>query len=100
MTKTQEFRLVQTEKSYKVQEKNFFMINFVDKSFTPNKIEVVKLLKAQGLNPLKVTVVNPYGKMKRRGKQSNLVEQKRFKKYYVKLPAGQKIEEEKTDNLK
>jgi ribosomal protein L23 len=92
-----EFRLVQTEKSYKVQENNYFMISFVDKSFTPNKIEVVKILKKQGLHPLKVTVVNPYSKLKKRGKQNNIVEQKRFKKYFVKLKAGEKIEEEKNN---
>jgi ribosomal protein L23 len=88
-----EFRLVQTEKSYKVQENNFFMISFVDKNYTPNKIEVAKILKKQGLTPLKITVVNPYNKLKKRGKQNNLVEQKRFKKYFVKLKPGQKIEE-------
>jgi ribosomal protein L23 len=92
-----QYRLVQTEKSYKVQENNFFMISFNDKSFTPNKIEVVKLLKKDGLNPLKVTVVNPYNKLKKRGKQNNIVEQKRYKKYFVKLKAGEKIEEEKTN---
>lgn len=89
-----QFRLVQTEKSYKVQENNFFMIYFIDKAFTPNKIEVVKILKKQGLNALKVTVVNPYKKLKKRGKQNNLIEQKRYKKYFVKLKAGEKIEEE------
>jgi ribosomal protein L23 len=92
-----EFRLVQTEKSYKVQENNFYMISFLDKSFTPNKIEVVKILKKQGLTALKVTVVNPYNKLKKRGKQNNIVEQKRFKKYFVKLKAGEKIEEEKNN---
>ena len=88
-----EFKLVQTEKSYKVQENNFFMISFVDKNFKPNKIEVCKLLKAKGFNPLKITIVNPYNKKKKRGKSNSLVEQKRFKKYYVKLSNGEKIEE-------
>jgi ribosomal protein L23 len=92
-----EFRLVQTEKSYNVQKDNFFMISFIDKSFTPNKIEVVKILKKQGLNPLKVTVVNPYSKLKKRGKQNNIIEQKRFKKYFVKLKTGERIEEEKNN---
>ena len=88
-----EFKLVQTEKSYNVQENNFFMISFVDKNFKPNKIEVCKLLKAKGFNPLKITIVNPYNKKKKRGKANSLVEQKRFKKYYVKLSNGEKIEE-------
>lgn len=93
------FKLVQTEKSYRVQQNNFFMISFVDKNFTPNKIEVVKILKKEGLHPIKVTIVNPYTKKKRRGKQNNLVDQKRLKKYFVKLPAGEKIEEEKSNEL-
>ncbi|MBC7472064.1 MAG: 50S ribosomal protein L23 [candidate division SR1 bacterium] len=94
-----QFKLVQTEKSYKVQENNFFMIYFVDKSFTPNKIEVAKILRKEGLNPLKVTVVNPYKKLKKRGKQNNIIEQKRYKKYFVKLKAGEKIEEENNNEL-
>jgi ribosomal protein L23 len=86
-----EFELIQSEKSYLVQEKNFYLISFKDKRFSPNKIEVAKLLRSQGLTPLKITTVTPYKKQKRRGGKSRIVSQLRPKKYYVKLQAGQKI---------
>ncbi len=94
-----EFRLVQTEKSYKVQADNFYLIQFMDQSFEPNKIEVAKLLKAQGKTALKITVVNQYKKLKRKGKKSKVIAQKRLKKYYVKLKVGEIIEETKEETL-
>jgi ribosomal protein L23 len=93
-----QYTLVQTEKSYKVQGDNFYLIGFPDKNFTPNKIEVKKMLVKDGLHPLKITIVNPYSKLKRRGKKNSMVAQKRFKKYYVKLQPGEKIEETKEEN--
>jgi ribosomal protein L23 len=88
-----EFTLIQTEKSYLVRKTNTYLLVFNDRNFTPNKIEVEKLLKTQGLTPLKITVVNPYKKLKRRGPKGKLVAQKRPKKYYVRLPVGQQIAE-------
>ncbi|NJL96305.1 50S ribosomal protein L23 [Candidatus Gracilibacteria bacterium] len=86
-----EFQLLQTEKSYLVQKHNYYLIQFADKRFEPNKIEVMKLLKKEGYNPLTIKVANQYKKLKRRGKQSNLISIKRPKKYYVKLKQGESI---------
>ncbi len=93
-----QFQLVQTEKSYLVQKDNYYLIQFVDSRFEPNKIEITKLLKKSGYNPLKIRIVNQYKKKKRRGKQSNIVSVKRPKKYYVKLKAGESIKSEEDKN--
>ena len=89
---TKQFELIQTEKGYLTQSNNTYLVKFADKQYRPNKIELIKMLKAQGLTPLKVTVLNTYKKKKRRGKQSNIVAMKSYKKYYVRLAAGQTIE--------
>lgn len=95
------YQVLQTEKSYRAQLNNTYVISFKDKSFQPNKIEVAKLLSKEGFHPLSVTVVNPRSKMKRRGGTSRLVKQTRPRKYYVKLQAGETLTpdtEEPTDN--
>jgi ribosomal protein L23 len=93
-----EFQLVSTEKSYLVQQNNYYLIQFTDKRFTPNKIEVTKLLLKAGYDALAVKTVNQYKKRKRKGKQSNIVRVLRPKKYYVKLKPGQSIKAEQEDN--
>jgi len=92
------FQLLQTEKSYQVQKDNYYLIQFADKRFEPNKIEVAKLLRKEGYNPLAIKVVNQYKKQKRRGRQSNVVSIKRPKKYYVKLKAGESIKAPEDNN--
>ncbi len=91
MTNTQ-FELIQSEKSYLTQTHNTYLIKFADKHFAPNKIEVFKMLKKEGLNPIKITVLNTYRKKKRKGKQSNIISMPGFKKYYVRLKEGETIE--------
>jgi ribosomal protein L23 len=92
------YTLVETEKSFKVQEKNFYLIRFEDKSFDPNKIQVKQLLLKDGLHVEKVTVSNAYSKLKRRGKKNSKIAQKRAKKYFVKLKIGEKIEVKTEEN--
>lgn len=86
-----QFELVQTEKGYLTQTHNTYLLKFSDKQFRPNKIQVAQLLKSAGYNAEKITVLNTYKKKKRRGRQSNVVTQKSYKKYYVRLEAGQSI---------
>lgn len=87
-----QFELIQSEKSYLTQTNNTYLIRFAEKGFAPNKIEVRKMLEKEGLHPVKITVLNTYRKKKRRGRQSNVIATPGFKKYYVRLKAGEKIE--------
>lgn len=89
---TPQFELIQTEKGYLTQTHNTYLLKFSDKQFRPNKIQVEQILKAAGYNPVKVTLLNTYKKKKRRGRNHNVVTQKSFKKYYVRLQTGQTIE--------
>jgi ribosomal protein L23 len=87
--------LIQTEKSFLVQKNNTYLVSFDDKQFTPNAIELTKILKANNLTPLKITTVNLPGKTKRKGRRGNhTIRTKRAKKYYVKLKEGEKIAED------
>ena len=99
---TPEFELVQTEKGYLTQTHNTYLLKFADRQYKPNKIEVIKLLKIQGLNVVKITVLNTYKKKKRRGKKSGLVTMPSSKKYYVRLKDGETIQpkEESTQENK
>jgi ribosomal protein L23 len=98
---TPEFELVQTEKGYLTQTHNTYLLKFADRQYKPNKIEVSKLLKAQGLNPIKITVLNTYKKKKRRGKKSGLITMPSTKKYYVRLKTGETIQaQEETTQAK
>lgn len=92
------YYVLETEKAYNLQQKNTYTIVFLDKRVQPNKIEVVKLLRGQGKNPVKVRSLNPYRKIKTRGKQFNKVKQFRFKKYFITLPAGEILENPKENN--
>ena len=88
---TPQFELVQSEKGYLTQTHNTYLLKFSDKQYKPNKIQVAQLLKSAGYNAEKITVLNTYKKKKRRGRQSNVVAKKSYKKYYVRLEAGQSI---------
>ena len=88
---TPQFELVQSEKGYLTQTHNTYLLKFSDKQYKPNKIQVAQLLKSAGYNAEKVTVLNTYKKKKRRGRQSNVIAKKSYKKYYVRLEAGQSI---------
>jgi ribosomal protein L23 len=95
-----QFKLIQTEKNYLTQVSNTYLIGFVDKNFKPNKIEVTKMLRLAGYNPLKINVLNTYKKSKRRGKAGNTITTKSFKKYYVRLKVGETIEPPEAENNK
>jgi len=86
--------LVQTEKAYKGQETNTYTLVFAQKKYNTNKIELTKLLRKQGLNPLKVTTTNTQQKVKKRGKSGNKVLQFRPQKYFVRLKIGELINED------
>ncbi len=70
------------------------MLTFKDKNFSTNKIELEKLLVKNGLTPLKITTTNIHQKTKRRGKAGKTILQYRPQKYYVKLKAGEVINED------
>ena len=95
---TPQFELIQTEKAYLTQTHNTYLLKFNDKQFRPNKIQVGQILKAAGYTPLKITVLNTYKKKKRRGRNHNVVTQKSFKKYYVRLETGQTMEPATSQN--
>lgn len=90
-----DFTLIQTEKSYRLQQSNVYTIVFTENTFNPNKIELHKLLVSKGYTPLSISITNQFSKKKQRGKKRNLVSQIRPKKYFVKLKEGQKIETSK-----
>lgn len=86
--------LVQTEKAYQSQQSSTFVLSFIDRNYSTNKIEITKLLTKAGLHPLKVTLTNTQQKLKKRGKGSKLIKQFRPKKFYVRLSAGELINED------
>lgn len=86
--------LVQTEKAYKAQETNTYVLVFGQKNFSTNKIELTKLLRKQGLTPIKVTTTNTQQKLKKRGKSGNIITQFRPQKYFVRLKIGELINED------
>jgi ribosomal protein L23 len=87
-------QLIQTEKSYRTQQNNTYMLTFAERSFSTNKIELEKLLKKNGLNVLKITTTNTQQKTKRRGKAGKTILQFRPQKYYVRLRLGEIITED------
>jgi len=86
--------LIQTEKSYNMQQANVFAISCDDKNLSTNKIEIYKKLVKKGLKPTKITSVTPYRKLKKRGSKRNLVTIFRPKKWYIALPQSQAITDE------
>ena len=90
----QEFELVQTEKSFLAQKDNYYLINFKNKNFTPNKIEVTKFFIKEGYTVVSVNVINQYRKLKKRGSKNKSIAIKRPKKYYIQLAPGQSIKSE------
>lgn len=94
-----QYTLLQTEKSYRLEQANVFTLVFVDATIQPNKIELKKMLLADGYTPLAVTIVHPYTKEKTRGKKRNKVSQARPTKYYVTLKPGEKIVQQEDTQL-
>jgi len=86
-------KLVENEKAMNLQTENVYTFAFDDVNYSVNKIELTKMLRAKGLNPLDVRIVNLPSKVKLRQKTRKKSAKKRAKKYYVKLKDGDKIDE-------
>ncbi len=91
--------LLQTEKSYMTQQSGIFQISFKKSVGECNKIELEKLLKSLHLDVIKINTVNQYSKIKIRGKARRKISQKRPKKYFIRLKAGQIINEDVINRL-
>lgn len=87
----QEYEVIQTEKSYKSQQLNTFVIVFKDKAYKTNKIELTKLLKSQGFDAVNITSVNTPSKTKTRGSKRNAIKVTKPRKFYVTLKIGQQL---------
>ena len=85
--------LLETEKSFNIQETGFFTLIFDDLSFKTNKIELAKVLKLAGLDVVKINSIQPYFKKKKRNskKRVSVVLVKRPRKFMIKLKIGQII---------
>jgi hypothetical protein len=94
----QEYEVIQTEKSYKSQQQNTFVIVFKDKSYKTNKIELARLLKSQGFDATNISAVNTPAKTKTRGSKRNTIKVTKPRKYYVTLKAGQQLVNKSTEN--
>jgi hypothetical protein len=93
MTKINCF-LVETEKSYKLQENNVYTIAFWDKNFNINKIELAKLLKKIGLEVLNINSTKSYQKTKFKTQKRNKVLAYKPKKWFISLSPTSKIDAE------
>jgi len=87
------YEVLQTEKAYRVQEKNTFLITF-KAGANPTKIQVQQMLKKNGLNPLKVNKVVPHKKRKSRNGRRTNVTISRPTKYYITLKEGETLIQE------
>ncbi len=85
----------ETEKAYLLQQQGIFTISFDDAKYKPNKITLSNILKKNQLDVVNIGVVNPYAKLKVRGRRGNTVKQIRPKKYLVKLKLGQTLSNDK-----
>jgi ribosomal protein L23 len=91
-------RLIQTEKAYNLQQAQTFVITFSD-HYEPNKIELAKILRQNGLSPLQINLVSLPNKTKRKGTKRRTYTSKRPTKYYIKLKIGETLDEEKLNQI-
>ena len=63
--------LVQTEKAYNLSQQHVFVLSF-SAAVAPNKIQLTQILRANGLHPIKINVVNLPTKVKVRGPKGEL----------------------------
>jgi hypothetical protein len=93
--------LLETEKSYNLQNNSFFTLVFSDLSFKINKIELAKLIKQCGLDVVKINASQPYYKKKNKNhagnKKSSKVLVKRPRKFMIKLKASQALTQENVE---
>ncbi|GEM_PF-1998971 len=90
--------LLQTEKAYNMSQSQVFVLT-IDGSFIPNKIELAKILKKHGLNPIRINVANLPVKVKIRGQKRRTILKKRPTKYYIKLKPGEVLSEDKVAQI-
>ncbi len=90
--------LLQTEKAYNMSQSQVFVLAFSG-GFIPNKIELAKILKRNGLNPIKINVVNLPSKVKIRGQKRRTILKTRPTKYYIKLKPGEVLNEDKVTQI-
>jgi ribosomal protein L23 len=93
--------LVQTEKAYNLQTNNVYVLAFFDKNVNLKSAQLKILLEKNSLKTLKINSVTSNQKTKRRGgaKRSTQVRQFRPKKFYIKLQAGQIIDEKIVEKI-
>lgn len=87
------YEVLQTEKAYRSQQTNTFIIVFKDYQ-RPTKIQVAQMLKQGGFHPLNINKAVPARKIKSRGGRRNTVQVKRPTKYYVTLAQGETLVQE------
>jgi len=90
--------LVQTEKAYNLSQQRMFVLSF-PAAIAPNKIQLTQILRANGLHPIKINVVNLPAKVKVRGSKRRIKLQKRPVKFYVKLQPGEVLDEKKLTEI-
>lgn len=86
-------KIISNEKAMNLETQNKYVLVFDDMNFSINKIELSKLLKKEGYNPINIKVVNLPSKVKMKGAKRRKTTQKRAKKFYVTLEKGQKLDE-------
>ena len=92
-SKIMNYQVLQTEKAYRTQERNTYILTFGSQD-KPTKIQVVQLLKKAGFNPIKVNkVVQPSKTKSRNGRRTTLTV-KRPCKFFVTLKQGETLIQE------
>jgi hypothetical protein len=87
------YEVLQTEKAYRTQIKNTYIIVFKDYA-KPTKIQVAQMLKQAGFTALNVNKVISPSKSKTKGGRRTQVRVRRPVKYYVTLKAGETLIQE------
>jgi len=93
--------LVQTEKAYSLQTNNVYVLAFFDKNLNLKSAQLKTILEKNELKTLKINTVSSHQKIKRRGGNKRNVETVQFrpKKFYIKLQAGQVIDEKVVEKI-
>ncbi len=96
-------QLLETEKSYSLQQGGFFTVTFSDLNYNINVIELAKTFKQCGIDTIKINSIQQYFKRKTkstRGSRSrNVVLIKRPRKFIVKLKVGQILDKEAVEKI-
>jgi hypothetical protein len=96
-------QLLETEKSYSLQQGGFFTVTFSDLNYKINIIELAKVMKQSGVEVVKINSIQQYFKRKTkatRGSRSrNVVLVKRPRKFLIKLKIGQILDKEAVEKI-